>query len=192
MTRTSEPSVPPNVPSNMPWSVPVSLHEVPETGRNFILVADEHTRAAIAKLAGLRTLPRLEARFEVTPRGRDGLHVTGTIAATVGQDCVVTLEPIDSEIEEPIDLVFAPPAAPILVDEEGAKIEVAPVDAPEPLVGGSIDLGVIASEFLMLAIDPYPRKAGAVFEPPAKEVGTSGPFAALTALKKKGIPGGQD
>jgi hypothetical protein len=116
------------------------------------------------------------------------LHVTGTIAATVGQDCVVTLEPIDSEIEEPVDLVFAPPAAPTIVEEEGARIEVTPLDAPEPIMGGSIDLGAIASEFLMLAIDPYPRKAGVVFEPPAKEADTGGPFAALAALKKKGIP----
>ena len=84
-------------------------------------------------------------------------------------------------------LLFAPPAAPTIVEEEGARIEVTPVDAPEPLVGGSIDLGAIASEFLMLAIDPYPRKAGVVFEPPAKDADTDGPFAALAALKKKGI-----
>jgi uncharacterized metal-binding protein YceD (DUF177 family) len=190
MTRAPEQRAeqPPAQPSLQPWSVPVALHEVPETGRSFALIADERTRAAIAKLAGLRALPRLEAHFELMPRGRDRLHVTGTIAATVGQDCVVTLEPIDSEIEEPVDLVFAPPAAPTIVEEEGARIEVTPVDAPEPLIGGSIDLGAIASEFLMLAIDPYPRKSGVVFEPPAKETDTGGPFAALAALKKKGIP----
>jgi hypothetical protein len=62
---------------------------------------------------------------------------------------------------------------------------VTPVDAPEPLIGNSVDLGAIASEFLMLAIDPYPRKSGVAFEPPAKEVDTGGPFAALAALKKK-------
>src|SRR5262245_2424208 len=169
-----------------PWSVPVAVHEVPETGRHFALAADERTRAAIAKLAGLRALPRLEAHFEVAPRGRDRLQVTGTIAATVGQDCVVTLEPIESEIDEPVDLVFAPPTPPTIVEEEGAQSEVPPVDAPWPLVGGSIDLGAIASEFLMLAIDPYPRKAGVVFEPPAKDTDTGGPFAALAALKKKG------
>ena len=60
-----------------PWNVPVALHEVPETGRHFELAADERTRAAIATLAGLRALPRLHAVFEVTPRGRDGLHVVG-------------------------------------------------------------------------------------------------------------------
>lgn len=171
-----------------PWSVPVAVHDVPETGRSFVLVADQRTREAIAKLAGLRSLPRLEASFEVVPRGRDGLHVTGTIAATVGQVCVVTLEPMESEIEESIDLVFAPPTVPTIVDEEGTKVEVTPVDAPEPLVGGAIDLGAIASEFLILSIDPYPRKPGAVFEPPAAGADTGGPFAALAALKK-GIGG---
>ena len=172
--------------SEQPWSVPVAVHDVPATGRHFVLEADEQTRAAIAKLAGLRSLPRLEARFEVVPRGRDGLHVTGSISATVGQVCVVTLEPIDSEVEEEIDLAFAPPVAPTIVDEEGAQVEVTPVDAPEPLTGGSIDLGAIASEFLLLSIDPYPRKPDAVFEPPAAGADTGGPFAALAALKKAG------
>jgi len=177
----------PEHPPERPWSAPVALHDVPETGRSVVLAADERIRAAIAELAGLRALPRLEARFEVAPRGRDGLHVTGTIAATVGQTCVVTLEPVDSEIEEEIDLVFAPPVAPTIVQEEGAQIEVTPLDAPEPLIGGSIDLGAIATEYLLLSIDPYPRKPGARFEPPATEKDTGGPFAALAALKEKGI-----
>jgi uncharacterized metal-binding protein YceD (DUF177 family) len=175
----------PEQPSEKPWSVQVALQEVPETGRSFTLVADERAREAVAKLAGLRSLPRLQAQFEVTPRGRDGFHVAGTISATVGQDCVVTLEPIENEIEEQVDLVFAPPAAPTIVDEEGERVEVTPLDAPEPLIGNSVDLGAIASEFLMLAIDPYPRKAGVAFEPPAKEADTGGPFAALAALKKQ-------
>lgn len=183
MTRAPEP--PSEQPSRKPWSVPVALQDVPENGRSFRLVADERTRGAVAELAGLRSLPRLEAQFEVTPRGRVGLHVAGTISATVGQDCVVTLEPIENEIEEQVDLVFAPPAASTIVDEEGERIEITPVDAPEPLIGNSVDLGAIASEFLMLAIDPYPRKAGVAFEPPAKEADTGGPFAALAALKKK-------
>ena len=38
-------------------------------------------------------------------------------------------------------------------------------DPPEPIVNGAIDLGALAAEFLMLGLDPYPRKPGAVFEP---------------------------
>ena len=42
-------------------------------------------------------------------------------------------------------------------------------DEPEPLVDGVADLGAAATEFLLLAIDPYPRKPDAVFEPPKTE-----------------------
>ena len=55
---------------------------------------------------------------------------------------------------------------------------------PEPLVDGKVDLGALATEFLMLGIDPYPRKAGAEFAPPKVEDAGEHPFAALAALEK--------
>jgi hypothetical protein len=168
-----------------PWSIPVSIHDVPETGRSFVLTAGENTRAAIAILAGLRTLPRLEARFDVAPYGRDGLQVTGRVSATVGQVCVVTLEPMENEVDEAIELQFTPVAAPAIAEMDKA-VDVVAVDAPEPLIGGSIDLGAIATDFLILGIEPYPRKADAVFEPPTAGEVSGGPFAALAALKKAG------
>jgi uncharacterized metal-binding protein YceD (DUF177 family) len=163
-----------------PWSMPLGVTDVPEEGKHLDLVADERARAAIAELAGLRTLPRLAAEFDVTLRGRDGLHVAGRVSATVGQTCVVTLEPVDNEVEEDIDLIFTPDAVP-LAKEGGAE----PGDGPEPLIDGTVDLGAIATEFLLLALDPYPRKPGAVFEAPLKEDDDGAhPFAALAALKK--------
>src|SRR5262245_33535797 len=164
------------------WSVPLAVSEVPETGRHIDLVADEGTRAALAKLAGLADLPRLAASFDVTPHGRAGLHVVGRVSATVGQTCVVTLEPIEKDIDEASDLVFAPVRA-MTTARAGGEVEVPAEDAPEPLVGGQIDLGVIATEFLILAIDPYPRKPDAVFQPPPGGEDSAHPFAALAALK---------
>ena len=55
---------------------------------------------------------------------------------------------------------------------------------PEPLIGGVVDLGALATEFLILGLDPYPRKAGAVFQPPAQAQPDESPFAALAKLKK--------
>jgi uncharacterized metal-binding protein YceD (DUF177 family) len=162
------------------WSVPLAVSEVPETGRHIDLVADERTRAALAKLAGLSDLPRLAASFDVTPHGRGGLHVVGRVSATVDQTCVVTLEPIENDIDEAIDLVFAPASA--LAPPLG-EVEVPVEDAPEPLVGGQIDLGAIATEFVILAIDPYPRKPDVVFQPPPAGDDSAHPFAALAALK---------
>jgi hypothetical protein len=104
----------------------------------------------------------------------------------VTQNCVVTLDPVESEIDEAVDLVFAPPA--VAAVEDGAAIhEVDAEDPPEALRDGTVDLGALATEFLILGIDPYPRKPGAVFEAPAQaDDPVSHPFAALAALKKGG------
>jgi hypothetical protein len=99
---------------------------------------------------------------------------------------VVTLEPIDSEISEPVDVMYAPAGPSTIEDDKGeAVIEFSQADPPETMIGGEIDLGAIATEFLLLAIDPYPRKEGAVFEPRIAGDVDANPFAALAALKKK-------
>ena len=54
----------------------------------------------------------------------------------------------------------------------------------KPLVNGKVDLGAIATEFVLLGIDPYPRKPDAVFEPPPVGIDPEEhPFAALKALQ---------
>jgi uncharacterized metal-binding protein YceD (DUF177 family) len=105
--------------------------------------------------------------------------VAGQVSAHLGQTCVVTLEPIESDLTESIDLVFAPAAQ---AQPEDLKLEEEP---PELLVDGKIDLGAIATEFLLLGIDPYPRKTGAEFAPIKVDDAGAHPFAALDALKKR-------
>lgn len=167
-----------------PWSVPVSLDRVPETGLHLEIEAPEMTLSAIAKLAGARTVAKLSAVFDLTRRGA-GLQVDGRVSGRVGQTCVVTLEPIESEIAEDIDVRFVPQAD----EKEALEVAVggeadADEEAPEPLIGGKVDLGAIATEFLILGIDPYPRKPGAEFAAPKVEDKGPHPFAALAALKK--------
>lgn len=169
-----------------PWTVPLAAAEVPETGRHVTLTADEATRAAVARLAGVRDIPQLDAVFDLARRGRDGLHVTGTVTARVGQDCVVTLEPMESEVAEPVDVLYLPPemAAARLGNMDDEQAESGPDIAP--LDSDHIDLGALAMEFLLLAIDPYPRKPGAEFLAPAAEDETPHPFAVLAALRRNG------
>jgi len=158
------------------WSAPIAVDEIAETGLHTEIEAPAEARESLAKVADLRDLPRLTAAFDLTKKG-GSVHVNGRVSATVGQTCVVTLEPMESEIEEAVDLVFAPAGlgAPAKAGDE----------PPEPLVGGIVDLGAVASEFLLLGIDPYPRKAGAKFvSPPTGDDGPH-PFAALATLKKQ-------
>jgi hypothetical protein len=159
----------------------VTLQEVPETGLSRELDADAATRAAIAQQADLTALPRLHATFELKRRGANGLHVLGRVSATVGQVCVVTLDPIENEIEEAVDLVFLPGGPHTSSSSEALGLE---DEAPEPLIDDTVDLGAIATEFLILGIDPYPRKAEAVFQAPVTEEKGAHPFAALAALQK--------
>src|SRR5438132_1698639 len=130
-------------PAAPPWSVRVARAEVPETGRHFELVADESAREQIAKLANLRALPRLSASFDVVPHGREGLRVSGRVAAIVCQNCGVTLEPIDNALDEPVEIIFIPAPAPS-VGALDSDLDVAADDPPEMLVDGVVDLGAIA------------------------------------------------
>jgi Large ribosomal RNA subunit accumulation protein YceD len=170
-----------------PWRVPVAAEDIAETGQHFDLVADENVRSGVARLAGLRDLPRLEASFDVKPHGAGGLHVLGRVSAMLGQNCVVTLEPLSNEVEEEIDLLFMPPSTPAR-ESPAAETRERPHDVkwdePEPLIGGGVDLGMLATEFLVLGLDPYPRKPGVIFEPPREIKSEESPFAALATWTK--------
>ncbi len=167
------------------WRVPVALDDVSERGLHFTLSADGATREAIATLAAIDGLPRLDAVFDVTRQGR-GLRVRGEVSGTVEQTCVVTLDPVTNEVREKVDLAFEPPgAAEVAAAELEAVLDPDQADPPEPLIDGRIDLGRIATEFLVLGVDPYPRKPDAVFASPAAGEGTDSPFAALAGLKKR-------
>jgi len=157
-----------------PWSVSVAVDDIPEAGLHIEIEAPPAVREAVATLASVRELPRLSAIFDVTRQGA-GAHVAGQIEALVGQTCVVSLEPIESKVDERIDVTFSPSADAATSDD----------GAPEPLVGGAVDLGAIATEFLLLAIDPYPRKEGVQFAAPKAEEGGERPFAVLETLKKR-------
>ena len=111
------------------------------------------------------------------------MRVAGRVAATVGQTCVVTLEPVTNDVAERVDLLFAPQASN--GDAGGTATKPAATEYEmEPLIGGVVDLGALATEFLILGLDPYPRKPGAVFQPLQETGADETPFSALGALKK--------
>ena len=146
----------------------------------------------MAEVAGLREILSASASFDVTPNSGGRFHVAGRVRARVGQNCVVTLEPIENNIDEPIDLMFAPPEQiPVLADlvDEAANGDSEIPDPPEPIENGVIDLGRVATDALFLGIDPYPRKPDAVFEPVIEAADPEDhPFAALKALQPSAKP----
>jgi uncharacterized metal-binding protein YceD (DUF177 family) len=170
-----------------PWSVPIVVAQIPDTGLHREFAASSNQRSALAALGGLREVKSVHASLDLTPMREGRVHVAGHVKARVGQTCVVTLDPIENDIDEAIDLIFAPPEQiPALADlvDDAAESDVEIPDAPEPIVGGLIDLGRLATDALFLGVDPHPRKPGAVFDLPViADDPEDHPFAALKALK---------
>ncbi len=172
----------------------LAVHEVAPAGTHVKIEADAAQRAALARAADVTSVEALRAELLVKPWSGHGFAVTGRLTARLTQACVVTLEPIEAAIDEAIDLKLVPP-------EEMAKYEIAPdengeieldtsaLDLPEPIEDGVIDVGAIIAEHFALAVDPYPRKPGAVFDAEGAGVGDGAeilkPFAALARLKKE-------
>jgi hypothetical protein len=170
-----------------PWSAPVTVAQIPDTGLHRDIEAGPAARQAMAAVAGLREILSANASLDVTPKGGGRFHVAGQVRARIGQTCVITLDPIENDINEDVDLIFAPaeqiPEMADLVDDTADSAAEIP-DPPEPIVNGVIDLGRVATDALFLGIDPYPRRPDAVFEPPVVSADPDDhPFAALKALR---------
>jgi hypothetical protein len=174
----------------------LAVETVPDAGLEVSICADASERAALAKRYSLVAVASLAADLRVSKKARSRFTVTGNLRAHVTQTCVVSLEPFESEIETDIEVDFgedtpaqnlARPGYGLEPEKTGSPPISAQSDAPDPIVDGFIDLGALATEFLVLSLDPYPRKPGVRFE----DLGYTGdqadsvsPFAALKKLKE--------
>ena len=175
--------------SQAPLSRRLALSEVPAEGLDVDIRATPLECAALARHNALPAVHSLQAELRARRRG-DGLEIEGELRARLRQTCVTTLEELNSELIEPIQMRFAPPPdeAPRgrRRHEEVTEITL-DEDPPDPLIGGVVDLGAVVSEFFTLALDPYPRKPGANFVEPQPGDGAQAvsPFAALGRLKPR-------
>jgi len=108
----------------------------------------------------------------VTPMSDGRYRVEGRVRARIGQTCVVTLDPMETDIDEPIDLIFAPPdQIPQMAiwstrpRKTTGRVTQRIPDPPEPIENGINRSRRLVTDALYLAVDPYPRKPDAVFEP---------------------------
>lgn len=170
--------------SGSTWSEWLRLSELGHGAVTRRLEADEAARERIARTLALDSLASLTAEVEVAP-WLDGARIIGRWRAEVGQTCGVTLEPLQSQLSGQFEVRAVPsdsPAAP----QGGAELGLDPEadDPPDVLEEDRIDLAAYVIEHLALEIDPYPRKPGVEFEPPAAEPEAS-PFAVLRNLKPR-------
>lgn len=153
-------------------------------GFDFDIAPTPGEAAALARLFGAEAVRKLRFSGRLTPLERGGWGLDALLGATVVQTCVVSLEPVATRVDQPVRRRFLPGTG-----IRGGDLVVDPDedDEIEPL-GERIDLGLVATEALALALPAYPRKEGAALG--AVAAGTDDeeeprPFAALAALRGK-------
>lgn len=145
------------------------------------LEPDDAQRRAIAAQLDISALPQLRMTARLSPAPHGAWELQGQLQARVVQPCVITLDPVETTLDEPVHRIFSPHAASPAGDE---------VEMPDPdieLLGQAIDAGAVMVEALALALPDYPRAPGAHLDDPAGDDGdaadtTRRPFAGLADL----------
>ena len=167
------------------FSYILDVKDIGDAGRSFAFSANPDERAALVHRLGLEKLRSLSVSGHIRPLS-DGrtMLVQGSFSAEVVQSCVVTLDPVESRLEETFEIRYVSNGDLAAATEH--DVEVSPEDTDEePFDGTSIDLGAVAVEFLSLALDPYPRKPRAEFAFETAPEQDLGPFAGLAKLRNK-------
>ena len=141
----------------------------------------------MASELGIPGVKKLRFEGTLAPLGQRDWRLEATLGATVVQDCVVTLDPVTSRIDEAVSRSYLSDLHEITTGET----EMPEDDTQEPLPE-TLDLAEVMIEALALALPPYPRSEGAalgeaVFAEsgvtPLRDEDTM-PFAGLAALRE--------
>ena len=161
-------------PDSHEWSHLVDIENLEAGPKTFRFDASEEQRANLARRTGLISLESAAASVTLQRVGGGVIHAIGTVEAEVTQSCVVTLAPVPAHIEEEFEGWFGDKTSAVSfvkakTEREAKKghVEAEILEEsidPEPIVGGKVDIGELATQYLSLAIDPYPRAPDAPTE----------------------------
>jgi uncharacterized metal-binding protein YceD (DUF177 family) len=167
---------------------PVDMGGLLDSGRIVDITASADECAAIARRLGLVALRdfHVAGRLDVVTRGRVS-SFDARLKAVVTQTCIVTLDPVEAVIDEVIEVRLLSQSETRAQQELDIDIEEDDIEITET---GIVDLGDIAVQYLALALDPYPRSAGAAevvlpVEGGDDDRAPANPFDVLKKLKDK-------
>lgn len=175
------------MPASEPAKTTYAVAELPQNKAvSFKIVPEGAALKTLADELGILDLRKLRFEGEIKARGKRDWVVKGQLGVTLVQACVVTLDPVTTRIDAPVERLFlANYSAP--TEEE---YEVTDEDSADPL-GDTIDLSEVLIEELGLNLPLYPRAEGAdlsesVFSEPGiapMRDEDARPFAGLAGLR---------
>lgn len=157
--------------------------KIPSSGAEIALAADAAELTALSRALDLIRLESFSLTGRLEPLSRGRFRLRARLEAHAVQSCVATLEPVDAEIAEEMDVEFAPPEA---IATPGRQIDIDPeAEVAEPIENGHLEIGRLAYETLSVALPPYPRSETAIgLDASVADPPPAGPFAVLRSLKR--------
>jgi uncharacterized metal-binding protein YceD (DUF177 family) len=122
----------------------------------FELVPSPEEREAVAAQLGSVGVKKLRFAGTLAPIGKRDWRLMADLGATVVQECVVTLDPVTTRLDETVARSYLAD----MPDDLTGEIEM-PEDDTEEALPETLDLAEVMIEALALALPLYPRKDGA-------------------------------
>ncbi len=161
-----------------------AVREIPGDGLAVRRQATAAEAAALAEALEVTGIETLDVNYKVAAATGGCFSLVGRLSGRITQACVVTLEPVTSDLSLPFEALFCQPGSEPDADAGEAGDD---LDGPErePITNGTIDVGRIVFEEMASGIDPYPRKDGASFDWTDEAVAQAEthPFAVLKRLQ---------
>ncbi|WP_317993322.1 YceD family protein [Bartonella gliris] len=169
----------------------ISVRSLPLKGIRVHICADQRECAHLAKNHDLVEVKSCEGEFHILPWKKRGVRVKGFLRARIIQLCVITLEPLENNLYENIEVVFVPEDSNLMkpkISEDTGELflDAEGPDIPEVFYGDKIDIGAVMEEFFELSINRYPRKEGinmSMVENLEEAEQKLSPFSVLKSLK---------
>ena len=176
------------------WFVPFHVENVPSSGKIVKMEAEDQYLKAIAKRLEVLEVKSLSADMRLTlQNGGHTLNISGNFKAEIIQECVITLQPVASTLEDEFEAWYADHDKAIPFNrakhnqkamEEGDEVQILEEkDDPEALIDGQVDLGEVVVQFLSLSVNPYPRAEGVAGEGEPEPIEVTKPVAGSSTLR---------
>ena len=162
----------------------IDIHNIGNVSSSFDYKVEKNILESEAQRLGLISLNSLKFNILVKRKESDSdfiYKVRVHLIAELIQNCVVTLEPIKSIIDDFFEVDFT---RKLHTKEKSSQFELNEEDELEISVGDRIELGELIMEHFVLALDPYPRKKGVKFNYEQSLNDLEGnPFSVLSTIK---------
>lgn len=163
-------------------SRPIDVSSIPQDGMDIVVTATEQELRAVAKTYGFLDVRGLAADLRARVSASGIVTISGRLRAELVQSCVVSLEPVEERIDEPVSTRFVPESFEVAGEPVAGVGDTS--DADETFSGTAVDVGRFVLDEFLLSVDPYPRAPGAVLPSDVADPAPDSPFAALSRLKR--------